>query len=114
MRRIPLIWIMTGLIIWIFAVHHARGQSTGSVEITSPVDGATVQGPIIDLIMTVDRGPQGATVHIYVDGKFEAIVKGDHYQLKGLPVGTHRIDARLAARNHEELGPSASITFTVL
>jgi hypothetical protein len=88
-------------------------QASGSVVITSPADGATVQGMIIELDLTVGKGIRGDFVHLYVDGRFEAIVKGDRYQLKGLPAGKHRIDAKLATRNHEELGPSASITFTV-
>jgi hypothetical protein len=113
MRQILYSLILASVIIWILVLPSARGQSAGRVVITSPTDGATVQGLIIDLAMTVDKGSHGDNVHLYVDGKFEAIVKGDHYQLKGLPEGTHRIDAKLATRKHEELGPSASVTFTV-
>ena len=88
-------------------------QSNGTVVITSPSDGATVHGSIIELDLKVGKGTQGDSVHLYVDGRFEAIVKGDRYLFKGLPAGSHRIDAKLATRKHEELGPSASVTFTV-
>jgi hypothetical protein len=61
----------------------------------------------------VDQGSRGEHVHLYVDGKFEAIVKENLYALKGLPSGEHRIYVRLSTRKHEELGPTAMVTFTV-
>jgi len=108
-----LIGILFVLLVLSVLFSYGWAQSVGSVVITSPTDGATVHGPVIELDLKVERGARGDGVHLYVDGRFEAIVKGDRYLLKGLPPGSHRIDAMLAARTHEELGPSASVTFTV-
>jgi len=105
---------VTLFVLWVLCVlPNVWAQSIGTVSITSPTEAATVQGPIIELVLTVDKGVRGDGVNLYVDGRFEAIVKEDHYQLKGLPVGPHRIDAKLATRGHEELGPAATVTFTV-
>lgn len=113
MKRIAGICILLGVYLSFAIVSSVWAQADGNVVITSPADGATVQGMIIDLDLTVDKGTRGDFVHLYVDGNFEAIVKGDRYQLKGLPAGPHRIDAKLATRKHEEPGPSASVYFTV-
>jgi len=113
MARFAALLILTSLILYMSTVSSAWAQGTGSVVITSPVDGATVHGPIVELVLKVDKGARGDSVHLYVDGRFEAIIKRDRYVLKGLPAGSHRIDAMLATRKHEELGPSASVTFTV-
>jgi hypothetical protein len=113
MKQLLLIGILSSLFLCAAVVSFVWAQSTGSVAITNPADGAAVQGMIIELDLTVDKGTRGDSVHLYVDGRFEAIVKGDRYLLKGLPAGAHRIAAKLATRKHEELGPSASVTFTV-
>jgi len=112
MRRIALAGTL--FVLWVLCVlSNGWTQSVGSVSITSPAEGATVQGPIIELDLTVNKGARGDGVNLYVDGRFESIVKGDRFLLKGLPAGLHRIDVRLATRNHEELGPAATITVTV-
>jgi hypothetical protein len=113
MKRFAVICNLLGIYLSIVVLSSTWAQSTGSVVITSPADGATVQGMITELDLTVEKGTRGDSVHLYVDGRFEAIVKGDRYQLKGLPSGLHRVDAKLATRTHEELGPSASVSFTV-
>ncbi|HUK56957.1 MAG TPA: hypothetical protein VLY20_09900 [Nitrospiria bacterium] len=113
MKRLAVIYILFGAFLWIYGSPAAWAQNVGSVVITNPTDGATVHGPIIELDLTVDKGARGDAVHLYVDGRFEAIVKGNRYRLKNLPPGPHRIDAKLATRRHEEIGPSASVTFTV-
>jgi hypothetical protein len=113
MKRLVLIGILSGLFPCLPVFSSAWAQGAGSVAITSPADGATLHGPIIELTFNVDRGSRGEHLHLYVDGKFEAIVKGDRYPLKGLPAGEHRIYVKLATRKHEELGPTAMVTFTV-
>lgn len=113
MKRFAAICILLGVYLWIAGLSLVWSQSTGKVVITAPADGAVLHEPIIELILSVDKGMQGDNVHIYVDGKFEAIVKGDRYPLKGLPAGEHRIYVKLATRKHEELGPTAMVTFTV-
>jgi hypothetical protein len=113
MRRSFLIGMLSGLFLYIAVLSFVWAQSDGNVVITAPADGTVVHGPIIELTLSVDKGPRGEHVHLYADGKFEAIVKGDRYQFKGLPAGEHRIYVRLATRKHEELGPTAMVTFTV-
>lgn len=113
MKRFAATCILLGIYLSITVLSSAWAQGSGSVAITSPADGATLHGPIIDLTLSVDKGARGEHVHLYIDGKFEAIVKGDHYQLKGLPAGEHRIYVKLATRKHEEIGPTAMVTFTV-
>jgi len=111
-KQVPLTYTLFVLLV-LFVFSKGWAQSAGSVVITSPTEGATVPGPIIELALKVDKGNRGDGVHLYVDGRFEAVVKGDRYLFKGLPAGSHRIDAKLATRKHEELGPSASVTFKV-
>lgn len=113
MKRLVLIGILSGLFLCLPVFSSAWAQGAGSVAITSPADGVTLHGPIIELTLAVDKGLRGDLVHLYVDGKFEAIVKSDRYLLKGLPAGEHRIYVKLATRKHEELGPTAMVTFTV-
>jgi len=113
MKRFCLIFVLSVLFLSLVPFSFVRAQGAGSVAITSPADGATLHGPIIELTLTVDKGTRGDNVHLYVDGKFEAIVKSDRYLLKGLPAGEHRIYLKLATRKHEELGPTAMVTITV-
>lgn len=112
MKRYAMIFILLIGILFL-RTPYTLAEGEGRVVIKSPKQGETLKDFIIQVELEIDKGQRGDHVHLFVDGNFEAIVKGEGYTMKGLPKGERRIDARLATKGHKELGPEATVTFTI-
>lgn len=78
-----------------------------SVKITSPADGAKLDAMAQNkLAYEVIPGPKGDHIHLYVDGKEEAILrqlKGS-YALETLAPGKHNICVKVVNKGHTPIG----------
>ncbi|MDO8720515.1 MAG: hypothetical protein Q7K20_16210 [Polaromonas sp.] len=80
---------------------------TGSVKITSPAEGATLDAMAQNKVdYDVMPGPNGDHVHLYVDSKEAAILrqlKGS-YTLASLSPGPHDICVKVVNKGHTPIG----------
>lgn len=88
----------------------------GSVTISSPQSGATLSSrqPVM-LDYSVDPGPKGDHVHVYVNGREVDVVrrlKGRH-NVGSLPPGSYEIAIKVVNRIHVPIGVEASVKVEV-
>lgn len=88
----------------------------GSVTISSPQSGATLSSrqPVM-LDYSVDPGPKGDHVHVYVNGREVDVVrrlKGRH-NVGNLPPGSYEIAIKVVNRIHVPIGVEASVKVEV-
>lgn len=88
----------------------------GSVIISSPQSGATLSSrqPVM-LDYSVDPGPKGDHVHVYVNGREVDVVrrlKGRH-NVGSLPPGSYEIAIKVVNRIHVPIGVEASVKVEV-
>ena len=87
----------------------------GSIQITSPQDGATINGQSDnELMFDVHPSPDGNHVHIYVDDGRPTIVRKwkDSFTLPMLSPGKHEICVKEAMVNHILAGLQKCISVT--
>ncbi len=93
-------------------------DSAGSITITSPANGATLQSAGNKLEFNVHLGPNGNHVHIYIDDQ-KPIVDRDvsrcpcSIDLPKLSPGQHTIVVKEATSSHALTGVQSSVTATV-
>ena len=96
------------------------GSSSQAIEITSPADGADVEGSgfEVDFASNEDLGPTDTGkhhVHVFFDGSDDyEVVESDSYTVdEPLDAGEHTIKAALANADHSLTGDEAEITVNV-
>jgi len=95
------------------------GKQAGSLSITEPKDGASVQAPFtLTFNPGVAIGPEDSGkdhVHVILDGKTDnyTVVRTTSYQIKSLSPGKHTIGVTLQHADHSPVGPTAQITVDV-
>lgn len=91
----------------------AHAAQTGSIRISSPADGATIDGHARnDVIFSAHPSGDGNHLHFYVDNGRPAMVhewKG-HFTLPVLSAGKHEICVKEATANHTLTGLQKCIT----
>lgn len=88
----------------------------GSVKITSPEDGATLNRTADNKVAyVVTPGPGGHHVHLYVDDAEVGILKQltGSYPLPALDTGPHNICIRVVNRAHVPVGLVGCVKVTV-
>ena len=93
-------------------------DSAGSITITSPANGATLQGAGNKLEFNVHLGPNGNHVHIYVDDENPIVFRDVSHcpcsiDLPKLSSGKHTIVVKEATSGHAMTGVQAVVTATV-
>lgn len=88
----------------------------GSVTISSPKDGATLD--VMEqnkLSYSVEPGPRGDHVHVYVDGKEVDILRAlkGTYTLPTLEPGKHELCVKVVNRAHVPIGIQDCVHVTV-
>ncbi len=105
----------------------ARPRSTASLAISKPVDGATVSGTQLNVILTLTGGTIVQTttttlasntghLHLSIDGKLASMTYGtvQILDLTNLAPGPHTLTAEFVAADHAPFNPrvTATATFT--
>jgi hypothetical protein len=93
-------------------------DSAGSITITSPANGATLQSAGNKLEFNVHLGSNGNHVHIYVDDQNPIVFRDAGHcpcsiDLPDLSSGKHTIVVKEATSSHAMTGVQASVTATV-
>lgn len=92
------------------------GMSQASVEVMSPADGATLsQSEPVTVSYQATTGPKGDHLHIYVNGKREAVLRklsGSHV-LGMLNPGMHKINVEIVTKDHQHIGVGKEISVDV-
>ena len=93
-------------------------DSAGSITITSPANGATLQAAGNKLEFNVHLGPNGNHVHIYVDDENPIVFRDVSHcpcsiDLPKLSSGKHTIVVKEATSGHAMTGVQAVVTATV-
>ncbi len=94
-------------------------DSTGSITITSPANGAVLQsGTGNKLEFSVHLSPEGNHVHIYVDDQHPIVDRDISHcpcsiDLPNLSPGNHTIVVKEATSSHALTGVQGSVTATV-
>jgi hypothetical protein len=84
----------------------------GSVKISSPKNGAQIpRNQSVDLVYSVDPGPAGDHVHVYVDGEEVAMLRQleGRYRVGPLQPGRHRLAIKVVNRGHVPIGIESSV-----
>ena len=119
-----------GLVLALALVATACGKSSNaspgasgapSLQITSPSGGASVSEPFTLKVQSSAPLGEPSTgrdhVHLCFDGANcdteYKLVYSDTFQITGLSLGQHTIEASLRNADHSAAGPTASITVTV-
>lgn len=93
----------------------STGGAGGSIQITAPKDGATIDGRARnDMVFDVHPSPSGNHLHFYIDNGKPDIVrewKGS-YTLPALALGKHEICIKEATAGHVLTGLQKCITVT--
>lgn len=90
-----------------------------TLEITSPVDGGTVETPFtVELESSEELGAPDTGkhhVHVFFDGNDQEyqVVEGNSVEITDLPAGDHEIDASLRNADHSAAGAETQINVTV-
>lgn len=103
-----------------------RPSSTGSIKITDPQPGQTIQGTTYKVKVEVtgariieqastDVRPDTGHLHLSLDGNTVTLLAGLEFELKDLTPGQHLLQAELAAADHGPFQPRviATVTFNV-
>jgi hypothetical protein len=104
----------------------ARPASTAGLSITSPKDGATIDGSTVDLVVkltgarlvaatTTDLRPDEGHLHVSLDDRLLTMTSGTSYQIPDVPPGQHLLKVEFVANDHAPFDPRviAAVTFTV-
>lgn len=87
------------------------GEEDGSrIVITSPKDGAVVDGKSLELTYELTKGHHAHHAHVYLNGAYQKGFKGT---FTNLPPGTHEIKVVAATDDHKGLAAEAKVTVTV-
>jgi hypothetical protein len=91
---------------------------SGSITITSPANGAVLQGSGNKLGFDVHLGPSGNHVHVYVDDMNPMVIRDVSHcpcsiNLPDLSPGKHTVVVKEATASHALTGVQGSVTFTV-
>jgi hypothetical protein len=88
----------------------------GSVRITAPVEGATLDAKAENMLdYEVDPGPNGNHIHVYVDNKELVMLrrlKGS-YPLVSLTPGGHTVCVKVVNKAHTPIGLEQCVRVTV-
>jgi hypothetical protein len=103
-----------------------RPASTAELSITSPKDGATIDGSTVDLVVkltgaklvaatTTDLRPDEGHLHVSLDDRLLTMTSGTSYQIPDVPPGQHLLKVEFVANDHAPFDPRviAAVTFTV-
>jgi hypothetical protein len=88
----------------------------GSVEISSPKDGAQIpRNQPVSLVYSVDPGPKGDHVHVYIDGEEVTMLRQleGQYRVGPLQPGRHQLAIKVVNRGHVPIGIESSVTVYV-
>jgi hypothetical protein len=93
-------------------------DSAGSITITSPANGAMLQGAGNKLEFNVHLSPNGNHVHIYVDDQAPIVFRDVSHcpcsiDLPTLSSGKHTITVKEATSSHAMTGVQGTVTATV-
>jgi hypothetical protein len=94
----------------------AAFAQTSSVKILSPADGAKLDAlDPIRIVYEVVRGPKADHIHLYVDGREAAILRGakGSYTLETLSPGTREICIKAVNKAHVPTGVEQCIKVNV-
>jgi hypothetical protein len=97
------------------SMEKAEAPSAGTVNISSPVDGAKLPGSSAKIVFDVTAAPKAEHVHVYVDGD----EVGRLHELKGsysvdkLAVGKHWLCIRVVDKGHTPIGAEKCVGVTV-
>ncbi len=113
----------------VLGIHTATAQvAPVSVQIASPMNGATVAGPDVTFTFMVaglmlapgEIGmppvPGHGHMHIFLDGLFKGTVGTATFTLMGVAPGMHTVRVDLHENNHVPISPvvESSVMFTVV
>lgn len=99
-----------------FATATVVAAEEGSVTITSPEDGTTLDAMgANELVYEVEPGPRGDHVHVYVDDAEVGILRelSGSYTLAALEAGERNICIRVVNRAHVPVGTEGCVKVTV-
>ena len=103
----------------------ARPESTGSLQIVAPANGATVTDPVTVRVKlegamlvptsTTDVVPDEGHLHVTVDGELVSMTSGLEQELPPLDPGPHVLQVEFVASDHAPFDPRvlASSAFEV-
>lgn len=107
--------ITTALVAALVLHASAATAADGSVTITSPADGATLDAMDENVLAyEVVPGPRGDHVHVYVDDAEVGILRQltGSYTLPALEAGEREICIRVVNRAHTPVGVDGCVTVT--
>ncbi len=87
-----------------------RGDDGSKIVITSPTEGAVVNGESLDLKYELTKGGKAHHAHVYLDGQYQKGFKGT---FTNLPAGKHEIKVVAATDDHKGLAAEAAVTIEV-
>jgi len=82
-----------------------------SVSILAPKDGEVLTSAPVSVQYTYVKGRRGDHVHVYLDGNNRGVSGASPLQLKEVKKGSHTLELRAAARDHDEFGPRVAVAF---
>jgi hypothetical protein len=98
------------------AAHAAAGKADGKVTISAPTQGAILDSMEENrVVYSVDPGPRGDHVHVYVDDQEVGILrqlKGS-YLLESMPSGQRDICIKVVNKAHVPVGTQECVKVTV-
>ncbi|MBX3238039.1 MAG: hypothetical protein KF814_17980 [Nitrospiraceae bacterium] len=87
-----------------------RGDDGSKIVITSPAEGAVVNGESVDLKYELTKGGKAHHAHVYLDGQYQKGFKGT---FTNLPAGRHEIKVVAATDDHKGLAAESAVTIEV-
>ena len=93
-----------------------RPESSGTLTIVSPKNGAVVEGASVDLRVdlegakivpqtTTDVRPDEGHLHVLLDGELISMTEGTEQTIGGLTPGLHRVQVEFVAADHAPFDP---------
>lgn len=104
------------VLLCLLAFSSALLAGENSIIIHSPAPGATLDAMAENSIdYEVTRGPNGDHIHLYVDGKEEAVLRHlkAKYALPTLTAGEHNLCIKMVNKAHTPIGVERCIKVTV-
>jgi hypothetical protein len=89
------------------------GGNTPTLSITSPADGATVQGPEVTVTLSSTNMPAGGYYYVTVSNGGFITGNGPTFTFPSVTSGTHTITAQLYSADGMPLSPAVSQTVTI-
>ncbi|HUX30697.1 MAG TPA: hypothetical protein VMV78_08745 [Thiobacillus sp.] len=115
-RNVNTRYFITALGLMFFVTVPSVSFAQGKALITSPTDGATLDGMDENrLAYEVVHGPRGDHAHLYVDNKEVAILRKSKgsYLLETLSSGKHSLCVKVVNKAHVPIGIEQCIQVTV-